>query len=137
MAKTLFLDFDGVLHCMAQTATKPFSRLILIEPLVDIALFQIVISSSWRFHFELAEIQEQLGRLRPFVVGTTGEAVTGRYARHREILEYVQQHRISDWRALDDAYLEFPENLAELILCDPRLGVSEKEVAALRSWLLT
>lgn len=137
MAKTLFLDFDGVLHCMAQATAKPFSRLKLIEPLVDVALFQIVISSSWRFHFELTEIQERLGRLRACVVGTTGEAVTGRYARHREILEYVRHHQIRDWRALDDAYLEFPENSAEVILCDPRLGVSEKEVDALRTWLLT
>lgn len=136
MAKTLFLDFDGVLHCMAQTASKPFDRLGLIEPLVDVAPFEIVISSSWRFHFELSEIRERLGRLRHFVVGTTGEAVIGRYARHREILEYVRHYRIEDWRALDDAYLEFRENSSELILCDPRVGVSEKEVEALKGWLL-
>ena len=76
MAKTLFLDFDGVLHCMAQTASRPFDRLELIEPLVDIAPFEIVISSSWRFHFELSEIKGRLGRLRQFVVGTTGDAAT-------------------------------------------------------------
>ena len=136
MAKTLFLDFDGVLHCMAQTASKPFDRLELIEPLVEIAPFEIVISSSWRFHFELSEIRERLSRLQHFVVGTTGEPVIGRHARHREILEYVQHYRIRDWRALDDAYLEFPEDSAELILCDPRVGVSEKEVEALEAWLL-
>ena len=135
MAKTLFLDFDGVLHCMAQTASRPFDRLELIEPLVDIAPFEIVISSSWRFHFELSEIKGRLGRFRHFVVGTTGDAVIGRHARHREILDYVQHYRISDWRAVDDAYLEFPENSAELILCDPRVGVSEKEVEVLRRWL--
>jgi len=46
MAKTLFLDFDGVLHCMAQTASQPFHRLAFIEPLVEVAPFVIVISSS-------------------------------------------------------------------------------------------
>jgi len=120
---------------MAQTATRPFDRLALIEPLVDVAPFQVVVSSSWRFHFELSEIAHRLGRLKPLVVGTTGNAVVGRYARHCEILEYVNDYGISDWRALDDAYLEFPENAGNLILCDPRVGVSEAEVAALRDWL--
>jgi hypothetical protein len=135
LEKTLFLDFDGVLHCMAQTSARPFDRLALVEPLVDVAPFQIVISSSWRFHFELSEIVQSLGRLKPLVVGTTGEAIIGRHARHREILEYVEDYGIKHWRALDDAYLEFPEETPELILCDPRVGVSEKEVRALREWL--
>ena len=136
LAKTLFLDFDGVLHCMAQTSTQPFDRLALIEPLVDVVPFEIVISSSWRFHFELSEIRQRLGRLRPYVVGTTGEAIIGRHARHREILDYVHHYQISDWRALDDAHLEFPEDTPELIWCDPRVGVQDAEVAKLRDWLI-
>lgn len=135
--KTLFLDFDGVLHSMAQTATRPFERLALIEPLVDAASFQVVISSSWRFHFELHDICQRLGRLRGLVVGTTGDAVIGRHARYREIQAYVRDYSITDWRALDDAYLEFPDDTPELILCDPRVGVEESGVIRLREWLQT
>ena len=101
--KTLFLDFDGALHCMAQTGAKPFERLPLLEPLV---------------------------------VGTTGEASIGRYARHREIVEYTRCYRLTDWRALDNSFLEFPENAHGLIWCNPRTGVSAREVDALREWLL-
>ncbi len=121
---------------MAQTSSRPFDRLSLLEPLVDVAAFQIVISSSWRFHFELSEIRSRLGRLNPLVTGTTGDALVGRYARHREILSYVDHHQISDWHALDDAYLEFPEDVPELILCDPRVGVAPKQIETLERWLL-
>ena len=134
--KTLFLDFDGVLHGMSQTSARPFERIYLLEPLVDVAPFAIVVSSSWRFHFELSEIRQRLGRLNPLVVGTTGEAIVGRNARHREILSYVQHHQINDWRALDDAYLEFPDDAAGLVLCNPRTGVTEREVRILRDWLI-
>ena len=71
---------------MAQTSSRPFDRLGLLEPLVDVAAFQIVISSSWRFHFTQAEI---LARLPPQIArqvqGVTGDAHVGRYARWHEI----------------------------------------------------
>jgi hypothetical protein len=133
--KTLFLDFDGVLHTMSESSSRPFCRLQLLEQLIDIAPFQIVISSSWRFHFELNEIRERLGRLRPLVVGTTGDPATGPHPRYQDIYDYVQNYKISDWRALDDAYFEFPRDLTQLIRCDPRVGVTMLEIEILRRWM--
>ena len=135
--KTLFLDFDGVLHTMSDQEYRPFNRLPLIEELKDIAAFEVVISSSWRFHFELASIKARLGRLSDCVVGTTGEAIQDRHARYLEIAAYASDYQLKDWRALDDAHWEFPEGVEQLIACDPKLGVTEREVRLLRDWLLT
>jgi hypothetical protein len=133
--KTLFLDFDGVLHSMSDYLTKPFNRLPLIEDLADIGTLEIVISSSWRFHYELQQIKGRLGRLGACVVGTTGDAVRDTHARYREITNYVSDYRVSDWRALDDSHWEFPPATPELIICDPSEGVSAREVKALNDWL--
>jgi hypothetical protein len=47
-------------------------------------------------------------------------------------------HRpLADWRALDDSFLEFPKDCSELILCHPKYGVTEKEIASLAAWLTT
>ncbi len=133
--KTLFLDFDGVLHSMSDYLTKPFNRLPLIEGLVDIAPLEIVISSSWRFHYEMPNIQSRLGRLGPCVVGTTGDAIRETHARYKEIHAYVSDYHVNDWRALDDSHWEFPPSTPELIICDPEEGITAREVKALTDWL--
>ncbi len=135
--KTLFLDFDGVLHSMSDYLTQPFNRLSLLEDLRDVAPFEIVISSSWRFHYELPQIKGRLGRLGSCVVGTTGDAVRDTHARYREITNYVSDYQVSDWRALDDSHWEFPPGMPEFIACDPNTGVTEREVQVLRDWLLS
>ena len=43
--------------------------------------------------------------------------------------------RFADWRALDDARLEFPSPCPELIACDPRRGFRPDQAVALRTWL--
>ena len=42
---------------------------------------------------------------------------------------------LTDWRALDDSFLEFPDDCQELILFHPKNGLTEKEIMKLRSWL--
>ena len=134
--KTLFLDFDGVVHPTLATPKQLFAQAqMLVEP---IARWQprVVISSSWRFHFGLEEI---LSRLPPAIAnqvqGMTGPAHVGKHARWHEIQAYCDHHRIGDWRALDDAAFEFPSPCETLIRCDGAKGLTAHEVDQLAQWL--
>ena len=134
--KTLFLDFDGVLHTMSEADSNPFCRLHLLHRAVIPNTVQIVISSSWRFHYSWREIKSHMGILAPYLVGTTGPAITERYARHKEIVTYAALYGIGDdWRALDDSEFEFPRDESRLILCDPAIGLEKKQVSILERWL--
>jgi HAD domain in Swiss Army Knife RNA repair proteins len=134
--KILFLDFDGVLHPNLAPEDGCFVRAPALAELIGGTGLQVVISSSWRFHHPLPHILDRLpAALRERVVGTTGEAIPGRFARWQEIRAWCQRHRASDWRALDDAAFEFPPGCPQLIRCDGALGVGEAEFALLRGWL--
>ena len=136
-APLLFLDFDGVLHPGSVQAGDAFSRGSLLDRALDGLHVEIVISSSWRFHMSrenlLVRLPQSVARR---VVGTTGAAIVGRWARYQEILAWVDRHRCgAEWRALDDANYEFPDPCPELIACSPRRGFGPKEAEILREWL--
>jgi len=134
--KTLFMDFDGVLHTLSEAHSTPFSRLHMLHRVVIGNPVHIVVSSSWRFHYSWREIKAHMGILAPNLVGTTGPVATGKHARYQEILEFAALHGVSeDWRALDDAQNEFPENEHRLVACDPRFGVQEAQIEILESWI--
>ena len=136
-APILFLDFDGVLHPGSGQEGNAFSCASLLDQALERSEVDIVISSSWRFHASLEHIVGWLPQgLSRRVVGVTGDAFIGRWARHQEILAWVERHRRgADWRALDDATIEFPEACKQLIACSPRIGFSEREARVLRAWL--
>ena len=52
-----------------------------------------------------------------------------------EIRQYREQHRVHDWRALDDSAFEFPLDCAELILCNGATGLAQREVQMIKTWL--
>jgi HAD domain in Swiss Army Knife RNA repair proteins len=138
LMKTLFLDFDGVLHPSLPRHEERFS----LAPVLAMALsgfqYEIVVSSSWRFQLELAQIRLLLPKpLAARVIGTTGAAVVGRHARHREILAWLEINGPRDWRALDDSAFEFPNQCVELIRCDGARGVRDPELQVLKRWLAT
>ena len=133
----LFLDFDGVLHPSSGVDSGFLCRAPDLEEALSGHDLRIVVSSSWRFHMEMAEI---LGMLPPGlaqrVLGATGEAHIGRWPRFHEIRAWVQVNEPSaHWRALDDARLEFPSPCPELIACDPRTGFGVEQAGELRRWL--
>ena len=134
--KTIFLDFDGVLH---PTLAAPADRFLLAPLLGEVVgrfKCEIVISSSWRFHYEIDQIRSMLPpELSSCVSGATGEAVIGRHARHREITSWLDLHGSRDWRALDDSAFEFPSPCLELIRCDGAKGITPAELDALAGWL--
>ena len=134
---TIFLDFDGVLHSESEVGSRPFNKLPLLEGALSQADtdFQIIISSSWRFHYTLDELRLNLGSLRNYVVGVTPEVRAVADFRYREILEVVQPYALTDWVAIDDANYAFPEGNENLIWCNPRQGLTEVEADLVASWL--
>ena len=134
--QTLFLDFDGVLHpTLAEPAALFIHGSRLVEALRPYPV-NIVISSSWRFHFSKEEYLAKLpAELAGQVVGATGEAHVGKFARWHEIQQYVKKHRVKDWRALDDSAFEFPLGCSELIACDGSVGVASAQLELVAVWL--
>ena len=54
-----------------------------------------------------------------------------------KIKQYLKVNKpLADWRALDDAFLEFPKDCPELILCHPKHGITQTEINKLRAWLI-
>ena len=124
-SKTIFLDFDGVLHPTSAGLGAHFSQADLLAKVVKTYRPTVVISSSWRFHFPIAEILQRLPEeISNAVVGCTGEAYIGRHARWNEIKAYCQQHGVMDWVALDDSTFEFPSPCEQLIACNPNIGLT-------------
>jgi hypothetical protein len=134
--KTLFLDFDGVVHPSVATPKQLFAQAqMLVEP-IERWRPQVVISSSWRFHFEQEEILSRLPKaISAQVIGMTGDAHVGKHARWHEIQAYCDRNRIKDWRALDDSAFEFPSPCEWLIRCDGAKGMTAREVDQLAQWL--
>jgi len=134
--RSLFLDFDGVLHPSLCEPAEYFCRMSLLEAALRDASVEIVISSSWRFHHSWDALMHRfLLPLRSRLVGATGEAVSGRHARWLEIQRYCERHGIVEWRALDDSSFEFPANCRELILCHGAVGLDRDQAMSLEQWL--
>lgn len=132
------MDFDGVGH---PSFHKPSGRFLQFK-LLDECLrpfkkrTELVISSSWRFEYSPSELKSLLPKsMGELVVNVTGPAVIGSHARWKEIQAYVSAYGIKDYKILDDSRFEFPTTCPELILCDSRTGIKNREIEILESWL--
>jgi len=143
--KTVFLDIDGVLHpdgtASVSTLDDGHGLLIAAENLfvTGAALFcwlpvllellrdtpvTIVIHSSWRNQFELAQIVRHFpDSLQQRVRGATVGA-----DRHSSILSFAAQHDVREYVVLDDQPQWFPLDWPPLIVCDPEHGISAQDV---------
>ena len=134
--KTLFLDFDGVLHPSSASEGCYFVHADRLVASLGNSPCEIVISSSWRFAFELQKIKRKLpDRMAGRIVATTGDAYIGPFARYNEILEYLALNPCGDWRALDDSTFEFPAKFSKLIACDGRKGLDNQVLTHVSMWL--
>jgi hypothetical protein len=113
-SKILFVDFDGVLHPTSASEEERFSSAHLLEAVWPAAGCDIVISSSWRnFYPFTALVAHFPPTLRNSVIGITGRQYIGPWARYQEIKAYLASYRpLAEWRALDDAWNEFPERVS-------------------------
>ncbi|NBT11665.1 MAG: hypothetical protein EBT24_11925 [Betaproteobacteria bacterium] len=134
---TLYLDFDGVLH---PGHAQPNERFGLQNVLVDAISgyeLDIVVSSSWRFHYTLAKLKSVLhAEIGRRITGITGDPVVGAHSRWREIERHALFNRVRNFRALDDSGYLFPPDCGALILCDGARGMQAAQGNELRRWLL-
>lgn len=136
----LFLDFDGVLHPFhrpqgALTRLPDFERVMRDYPEVD-----IVISSSWREGYTLAELRGFFSddiAARIIDVTPVLPAVGPLCVREAEIDAWrsLRGRSTEPWVAIDDCALFFSPGCANLILVDPALGFNAATERALRERL--
>ena len=138
MSQYLFLDFDGVMHSTKDHSVF-FSQVTLLSKLIIKYPVNIIISSSWRFQFNLTQLKSYFPQnIQPQIIDTTGKACIGEYSRYHEIKQYLEDKdkSMTDWRALDDTRLLFPPNCENLILCNPNYGLQQKQLDILEQWLI-
>jgi hypothetical protein len=133
----LFLDFDGVMHPASYIKGQNFCCAPWLEAVVAKHELRLVVSSSWRFHYPMDAILRSMPpALAHRVVGTTGDAHIGPWARFHEIKAWLAQNDpLADWRAADDAAFEFPKPCPELIACNPQHGFGARQAGELTLWL--
>lgn len=132
----LFLDFDGVLHPTTATDEQLFCRIPVLKQALAGLECDIVISSSWRNFYRTEELLAHFPQtIRQRIVGFTGAAHIGKWPRFQEIQNYLMTHGNPNWRALDDALLEFPKRCKELLFCNPNVGIDIAQANDLTHWL--
>ena len=136
--RIVFLDFDGVLHANAgpPATMREFVWLpILLDLISGQADIGIVVHASARQHTSPDFLMHRLGLAPPLWQGTTDPTL----ARWPSIQRWLATHpETTSCRILDDAASEFPTPApAELILCDPRRGVSDPVAQSrIKRWVL-
>lgn len=130
------MDFDGVLHPNHCGVDQLFCKVPLLQNAISDFNWKIVISTSWRCCYTLDEI-------RNFLIYSNGSLIAHRIVdvtydscsnttgfRQREIEAYVERENIKDYIAIDDDISGF-YTYTNLILCDGKIGITEKEIAQL------
>ena len=144
--RVLFLEFDGVLHPLSATYRfLPRSPLrhevlrlwlirwawVLDELLASHPEVGIVVHSNWRLFVPDEELQTVLGPLTQRFRGTTP-----RMPKWDSIVAVAQSNELRDYRILDASPTAFPQEVAELIICDAEAGLQDLRVQTkLASWL--
>lgn len=124
----IFLDFDGVLR----RRQSPLYRLdadclSTFESAVRLLSHaQIVITSSWREAFSLAEMRKLFSPdIAGRIVGVTPlDLHRENHYRYREVLAFLKRngHSTTSWIAIDDEAFHYPLGLDNLVLVDGSRG---------------
>lgn len=143
----LALDIDGVLH----PAGAPDHALLTRLPLLEAWLrrrpnVQIVITSSWRVSHSLEGLRELFSSdLQCRVIGKTGVywkrvfeetgevPLTTRHERDRELRHWLEENRMigRPWAALEDEAGNYAPTRRNIVVCDPKIGLTEREIDVL------
>lgn len=142
--KILFLDIDGVMN--TKDTMRSVTQYQIMNPdnvrhlrnVVTSCDMQLVISSSWRntgdWRDVVVDAFEAAGWPDPPVVDRTN--VSGfNVKRGQEIHEWLKEHDFEDYLIVDDHDDIFlPIQKKRVILCDPEVGFSEREVALIKKY---
>lgn len=143
----LFIDFDGVLHpapgSPAARDSAQFCHLDLLQSwLLERPTVDVVISSSWGQALPFEELQGFFSEeLQPRVLGATRALQTDFWAqttsdrrpvfeREAEVRQWLREHAAAHrpWIALDDQAGLFAPLSEHLVLCDGRVGLTQREL---------
>lgn len=134
-SNVVFLDIDGVLNSVAYDRERTdkdgnidVSRFVLLRQIVDATDAQIVLSSSWREHWEPEDEKcDQIGKElnRAFREAGLGIAdktpMTGN--RQEEISAWLDEHpNIANYVILDDAFGGWGQLESHLVRTNSRIG---------------
>ncbi len=138
MKLIIFLDFDGVTHPQPCFQENVFCRLpILEEVLREFPTVDIVISSSWREHYSLsdlqdffsADIQARVLAVTPFYRDPRFDHLADRAAdtefeRQWEIECWCDENmpHLNNWIAIDDYPKWFQPNCPNLLVTSSATG---------------
>lgn len=144
----IFLDFDGVTHPDRCFDLNFFCRLPLIEEVLrEFPAAMVVISSSWRDHYSLANMSDFFSSdIVPRLIDTTRNQKIlsstwlpdqiGKYERQFECELWMKENRWGDhWMAIDDRPYWFEPECANLLVTDPTTGFQPADQATLRQML--
>jgi hypothetical protein len=134
--RLLFLDFDGVLHPLYPQAQGllHFCWLPVLARLLDQhADVRIVVHSTWRYDHTENELRTLLGRLGPQFVGSAPRAPREQAI---EMVLGANKGTVLSHLVLDDDAKEFSGSTVNLLLVEPRLGLSDVRIqSGLSAWL--
>ena len=135
--KTLFLDFDGVLHPYAATRDRLFCQVPTFERVIrQFPDVQIVISSDWKY---IENLEAHRRRFSPDVaeriVGTTPQfrelpqlrIDIRKRQRKIECAYWLHTHggQSQPWLAVDDNLSLFGGECPRLLVVDPTTGLDD------------
>lgn len=146
---TIFLDFDGVTHPDRCFDLDFFCRLPLIEDVLrEFPAAMVVISSSWRDHYSLANMSDFFSSdIGPRLIDTTRNQKIlsstwlpdqiGKYERQFECELWMKENRRWGdlWMAIDDRPYWFEPECANLLVTDPTTGFQPTNQTTLRQML--
>lgn len=135
----VFLDLDGTCHPVHCPVNQLFNRLPLLEDWLRVHRHvDVVISSSWREHHPLDELQSFFADdLQSRVIDVTPVLTASRYEREDEILEWLRSCGAPwrPWVAFDDQAALFHPFSKHLVLCNPKTGLTSRELICAASVL--
>lgn len=141
--KTIFLDFDGVLHGEGKNSNQFFEHIDLFCNFIREYKneVQVVISSSWREEKTLAELKNIFHEdVQCMIVGVTPQLpIEERYAkggREKEVLLYCRENNINNWIALDDQTRFFSDDCKNLILINGETGLSIEDLSRIELFII-
>lgn len=141
--KTLFLDFDGVLHAHTARSDRLFVRVVHFERVMrQFPDWQIVISSSWREYVRLEAMRRRFSAdIAERIVGVTPEfrklssvpPELERHEREAECLAWLSESGTlgEPWLALDDMPGLFRADCPQLFVVDGLTGLNRSHARSL------
>lgn len=163
MTTFLFLDFDGVInnrdtekrpyvwpawhdHAGTRSMVRWVSPHLIekVESLRSYADADIIVSSTWRHHYELGELRQILSMIPPKrIIGITPtlswnlDSPYPDAIRGQEIEDYLRRDPCDRYVILDDYAKEkfLPDQHGKLIQTEKSVGVTEENIAAAKKCL--